>query len=327
MSWITEDWRLKLLAVGLAALMLGAVAFSQNPPTLRTLSVPLHYSLPPNPSIIIIDPQPTVTVTVQGLADVIGPLTANNIIAFADATQAKPGQAVKLNVSAQSTVGGNSVTVQAPPQIVVTIDQLKTVELPVDVVAHPAAGWNITKSVASCPPNPGPCKVHFSGPASWENGLRAIATYPTPVNFTSQDSQNWPVVLQNSSGPINLAHQTDPGLGLDVSTVALHIEATPGVTSTTVALVASAPANPPPPQYEVTGVTIKPVTVVVSGDPAVLGRIQQIFLPAIDLSGATSTVKVSVTIPYPDNVSGNVTSAQVTYTIQRNPNVSPSPSP
>jgi len=49
MSWITEDWRLKLLALGLAVVMLGAVAFSQNPPTIKTLSVPLNYRLPPNP--------------------------------------------------------------------------------------------------------------------------------------------------------------------------------------------------------------------------------------------------------------------------------------
>ena len=33
MSWVTESWRLKLLAIGLSVLMLGAVAFAQNPPT------------------------------------------------------------------------------------------------------------------------------------------------------------------------------------------------------------------------------------------------------------------------------------------------------
>ena len=37
MSWIAENWRLKLLAVGLSALMLAAVAFSQNPPTIKSI--------------------------------------------------------------------------------------------------------------------------------------------------------------------------------------------------------------------------------------------------------------------------------------------------
>jgi YbbR domain-containing protein len=131
--------------------------------------------------------------------------------------------------------------------------------------------------------------------------------------------------MQNSNGPINLARPTYPPVGLDVSTVGLHIEGQAGSTSATVPLVASAPANPPPPQYEVTGITISPVTVVISGDPATLGKIQRITLPAIDLSAATSTVKVSVSIPYPDNVSGNPATATITFTIQRNPSVTPSP--
>ena len=45
---ITNEWRLKLLAFLLAVLMLGAVAFSQNPPTTRSLSVPLDYNYWPD---------------------------------------------------------------------------------------------------------------------------------------------------------------------------------------------------------------------------------------------------------------------------------------
>jgi YbbR domain-containing protein len=324
MSWLTEDWRLKLLALGLAVLMLGAVAFSQNPPTTRTLSVGVVYRLAPNPTIIVTSGPSTINVTFSGLADVIGPVRPDNITAFADATSAIPGPAVKLNVIATSTIAG--VNISNPAPIVVSIDQLKTVEVPVEVmIPHIDPGWQVTKSIASCPPNPSPCKVHFSGPASWENQIRAIATYTTPVNFNSQDSTNWPVRLQNSSGQINLARQTYPQLGVDVASVALHIEAQQGSTSTTVPLVAAAPAQPPPPQYQLVGITVSPATVVISGDPATLSKIQRITLPAVDLSAATSTVRIGVSIPYPDNVSGNQQTAQITFIIQRNPNVTPSP--
>lgn len=323
MSWITDDWRLKVLAVGLAVLMLGAVAFSQNPPTTRTLSVPLNYRLAPNPTVIITNGPARVSVTITGLADLIGPVTSDNITAFADATHASPGPAIKLDVTAQATITG--VNVQQPAPIVVSIDQLQTKEVPVEVITHAAPGYTVTKAIASCPPNPTPCKVHFSGPASWENGLRAVVNYPTLVNFSSQDSQNWPITLQNSAGPINLAHATYPQVGLDVSTVGLHIEGQAGSTSSTVPLVASAPSNPPPPQYQLVGITVSPASVVISGDPATLSKIQRITLPAVDLSGATSTVKIGVSIPYPDNVSGSQTTAQITFIIQRNPNVSPSP--
>ncbi len=285
MSWITDDWRLKLLALGLAVLMLGAVAFSQNPPTTRTLTVQLIYRLAPNPT---------------------------------------PGPAIKLNVSASSTIAG--VNVSNPAPIVVSIDELKTVEVPVEVVIpHVDPGWTVTKTIASCPPNPSPCKVHFSGPASWETQIRAIVTYATPINLNSQDSQNWPIRLQNSSGQINLARQTYPQLGLDVTSVAVHVEAQQGSSFTTVPLVAAAPAQPPPPQYQLIGITISPASVVISGDPATLSKIQRITLPAVDLSAATTTVKISVSIPYPDNVTGNQATATITFIIQRNPNVTPSP--
>ncbi len=289
MSWITDDWRLKLLAFGLAILMLGAVAFSQNPPTTRTLTVPLIYRLAPNPTIIVISGPSTVNVTFSGLADVIGPVRPDNITAFADATTAKAGPAVRLDVSASSTIFG--VNVSNPAPIVVSIDQLKTVEVPVEVlIPHVDPGWTVTKTVASCPPHPSP-----------------------------------PIRLQNNSGQINLARQTYPQLGLDVASVAVHIEAQQGSSSTTVPLVAAAPAQPPPPQYQLIGITVSPASVVISGDPATLSKIQRITLPAVDLSGATSTVQDHVSIPYPDNVSGSPATATITFIIRRNPNVTPSP--
>jgi YbbR domain-containing protein len=159
MSWITDDWRLKLLALGLAILTLGAVAFSQNPPTTRTLTVPLNYRLPPNPTIIVTSGPARISVTIKGLADLIGPVTPDNITAFADATQAAPGPAVKLNVAAQSTITG--INVQQPAQIIVSIDQLQTREVPVEVITHAAPGYTVTKAIASCPPNPPPTQVQI----------------------------------------------------------------------------------------------------------------------------------------------------------------------
>jgi hypothetical protein len=323
MSWITDDWRLKLLALGLAVLMLGAVAFSQNPPTTRTLTVPLVYRLAPNPTIVVISGPSSISVTFSGLADVIGPVRPDNISAFADATTAIPGPAVKLNVSASSTIAG--VNISNPAPIVVSVDQLKTVEVPVEVVIqHVDPGWT-AKALASCPPNPDPCKVHFSGPASWENQIRAIVNYPTHVNSNNQSSGNWPITLQNSSGQINLAHQTYPPLGLDVATVTVTVQAQQGSFSSTVPLVVAAPAQPPPPQYQLVGIKVSPASVVISSDPATLSKIQRITLPAIDLSANTSTFTVGVSIPYPDNVSGNPATAMITFIIQRNPNVTPSP--
>jgi YbbR domain-containing protein len=319
-SWVVDDWRLKLLAFGLAVLMLGAVAFSQNPPTTRTLQVPLQYTqVGENQNLVILNPPSTVSITFSGLADVIGAATPNNFSATVDATHATAGPAVKLNVTVVSTI---KVDIQNPAPIVVHIDNLIAVELPIQVVAHGAPGWSVTKT-STTPPT-----VHFTGPQSWEVHPTATVVIGTPIAATNPAFLNQPVQLTNSNGALSLIPCTTwPCATVDVAAVDVTITAQTGTTSTTVALVAATPSQLPPPSYEITGVTISPATVVITGDPTALAKIQRIVLPALDLSGATSTVQIQVNIPYPDGVTplNGAATASVTYKIQRNPLVSPSP--
>jgi YbbR domain-containing protein len=327
MSWslVTNEWRLKGLALILAVLMLGAVALSQNPPTVRTLTVGLSYTVPPN--IVLINPPAKTTVTVRGLADVISKVDSSNLIATADATGVLPGAAVKLNITAQPPPTLD-VRVENPPPIVVTVDTYQALDLPVVVNARAANGWSIdpSKTLATCPgtPSPSPCKVHFAGPVSWETNIKAVATFPGSV-IGKSDSLNQPVTLQNASGALDLSVRTVPGASLDVTTVNLHAESVAGTTSASVPLIDSTPSKPPPAGYRVTGVTITPLIVTISGDAAVLQRVRNITLPAVDLSKSTSDTTFELPINYPTGVTGSVTTATVRYTIARNPNVSPSP--
>jgi YbbR domain-containing protein len=322
---ITDDWRLKLLAFGLGVLMLGAVAFSQNPPTTRTLQVPITYTMPPG--LILIRPPTKTNVTFSGLADIISTITPDRLVAVVDVTQAKPGPAVKLNVTASSTIG--NVNAQNPPPIVVNVDRLESVSLLVQVNARASPGWSVTKAVATCPgaQQANPCTVQFDGPQSWGAplNLKALVDFSAPIQANTYDSPNQTIDLRNSNGPVDLLCVTVPCVKLDVTSAAIHIEAQTGVTSTTVALVDAAPSNPPPAGYRVVGITINPVTVIVTGDAVTLGRIQRITLPAIDLSNRTSNFTVQAQIPYPTGVSGSVQTASVTYQIAANPNVSPGP--
>lgn len=325
MSWrtITEDWRLKLLAVGLAVLMLGAVAFSQNPPTTDSQKVQLGYVNIPS-SLILISPPGTVTVTYSGTAAEIQ--QARNCSCFTatvDLSHAKPGSNVQLNVVAKSTIA--DLNVQNPPPINVTIDQyVQAKELTVQVSAHAAAGWSITKTSASCPNTP--CVVHFSGPASWLKNMTASVTYPGAVNLGSIDFPNQSIQLSNINGLVDLnTCRTQPCASLDTLTASIHVEAVPGSNSSTIVLLDSPPSHPPANGYRVTAVTITPNTVTITGDPTTIGKLRSITLPALDLSGRTSDANFQVNIPYPDGVSGSVSIASVKYSISANPAVSPSP--
>jgi YbbR domain-containing protein len=320
MNLITDNWRLKLLAVGLAVLMLGAVAFAQNPPRTRTLSVGLNYTVPSD--LVLIDPPLKTNVTISGLADVIATVTPENLVATADAGKAKPGPQVELAVTVKSLVSGVDHASAAP--VVVNVDLRQQKQVPVQVNARAAPGWSITQAQALCPSSP--CTVTFDGPATWVINLTASVVVSQAVSVGVFDAPNEPVLLQNSNGLLDyLSCQTRPCAGLDIANVSVHIEARPGSTSSTVALVDSPPSQPPPAGYRVTGIAISPVTVVIAGDAAAIGRIQRIVLPPVDLSGRTTDYTIQVTIPYPDGVSSSVVTARITYSISANPNIAPSP--
>ena len=325
MSWriITDEWRLKLLALGLAVLMLGAVAFSQNPVTTRSLAVPLHYDVQPN--IILINPPAKMTVFYSGLTDAVSRVDESNLIATVDASRALPGSAVRLAVNANTTLGPD-VRVQQPAPIAVQVDSRQILELPVQVNAHAQSGWSIdpTRTVATCAGalSPNPCKVHFDGPVTWENNLKAIATLQGSAIGT-QNTPNQPVQLVNSSGILDLTTRTVPQATVDVTSVDIHTEAVQGTTSISVPLIDSPPSQPPPQGYRVTGVSITPLLVTVSGNPAALGRLHNIALLPSDLSRFTSDVTIQIAIPYPDGVTGSTANATVKYSISPNPNVSP----
>lgn len=321
MNLITDDWRLKLLAVGLAVLMLGAVAFSQNPPQTKTFNVPLSYTV--GPDLVIINAPTKTPVTVNGLADLVGSMTPDRIQAHVDATKVNPGPDVRLSVVATSLVQG--VSAQQPPPFTASIDRLSVDTLTVQPIAHAGPGWEVTKSEVLCPASP--CVVHFSGPASWEVNLKAVAIYSSPIENSSYDVPTWPVVLQQGSATLdqNTFSQNQPQSSLDVGTVSLHIEARTGTTSRSVALVDSAPIHPPPAGYHVTGVVIAPVTVILTGPADKLALVQYLSLPPVDLSSSTTNATFSLQIPFPTGMSGSVATAKITYLISANPVVSPSP--
>ena len=327
MSWglITEEWRLKLLAIGLAVLMLGVVAFATYQPTTRTLTVGLNYVVT-SPNIVLIDPPSKTNVTYSGLVDVIQNVNTSNLLATVDTTGARPGTAVRLNVTARSLLG-SQVQVQNPPPIAVNIDTRQTVQVPVQVNARAAIGWNLdpTKTLATCPgaANANPCQVQFDGPVSWEAGLKAVATLPGLVVGTN-DLLHQPVQIQ-PTGSVDLTQRTVPNVHVDVTFVDIHIEAVTGASTSSVPLLDASPSHPPPQGYRVTGVTITPQLVTITGDPAVLVRVRNIVLPPLDLSRSTSDATFTVPINYPSGVTGEVQSATVRYSISPNPNVSPSP--
>jgi YbbR domain-containing protein len=323
---VTESWRLKLLALGLSVLMLGAVAFAQNPPTFRTITVsPIQYTVPDN--LIVINAPTKTTVRVTGLADAIQSMNVNSIVASFDLSKAGPGPAVKVNLSVKSLVPGVNPQNSSVP-FALNIDQRKTVPLTVQVrFPRVAPGWVVTKAESSCPNTP--CVVNFDGPASWETKLNAYADFAAPVQGDKTVAPNVSISLEQNGTAIDIANfvKTAPYSSLDPAAVEVTIQAKTGTTSKQVVLIDSPPSHGPPAGYRVTAITITPIAVVISGKADALLKITTLSLPAVDLSGHTSNFTVTVTIEYPPGVTGSAQTARVTYSISPNPNVQATPTP
>jgi YbbR domain-containing protein len=321
LSWVTESWRLKLLAVGLSVLMLGAVAFSQNPPTSKPLTISIVYQGTVPPNLVLINPPTKTVVTVTGLADTLTSVSANSVTAAFDLSKATPGPRVKVNLIVKSLILG--VQVQNPTvPIALNIDARVPVKLTVAVrTPRVTNGWQVTKTEALCPTSP--CIVTFTGPQSWENNLNAYADFPNPVENSSSDVLSQPVLLVQNASALDPTIATVPANTLDIRNVEIQVFAKTGTTSRQVVLIDSAPSHGPPTGYRVTNVTIDPITVVISGASAALTKITTLSLPALDLSGHTSDFTFRVTIPYPNGVVGAVATARVTYSISPNPNATP----
>lgn len=327
MNLITDDWRLKLLAVGLAILMLGAVAFSQNPPTQKTLrDVNIVYAV--SPDLVVIDAPTKTNVTVKGLADALTTFNSGNVAASFDLTKATIGPNVHVNLAIRSTVKEVEVLNPNVPYVL-HIDKLVAKDIPVQVrPPRVSPGWALEKIEARCPNDtPTPCVVVFTGPASWEDGLTAKVDFgPSPVQQNSQDVPSAQVQLVQANGQVlDLSKQTVPPIRFEPSSVTITAQAKPGTTLRQVVLVDAPPTHGPPAGYRVTNVTVDPITVVISGPPEILARITLVTLPAVDLSNVTSTKTFQVSVTYPDAAVVGPQVAKVTYTISPNPNASPGP--
>jgi YbbR domain-containing protein len=329
MSWslITNEWRLKLLALGLAVFMLGAVAFSQNPPTERVLIVTIGYpNLSADSPIVVINQPTTARVRVTALADVLQTVTPSSVAATFDLTKISPGPDQHVNLTVRSV--DPRVKVQDPVvPYVLNIDKRAQVKLEVIVrPLHIAPGWTVTAKEAQCPGAASGtlCQATFTGPVSYETGLKAYVDYPTEVNSNSVSTPSLPVSLELNGQKLELTRVTTfPAMTLDPLNVNVHIEAVSTIVSKQVTLVNAQPVHGPAQGYRVTNVTLNPVTVVVTGRPEALAQLTTITLPPVDLSGRTSDATFQIAIPYPDGTGSSVKNARVTYSIAPNPSPAP----
>jgi len=319
---ITDSWRLKLLAIGLAILMLGAVAFSQA--NTRTIQVNMSYKNLPT-DLVLVAPPTQIGLSVSVPNDFV--LISSSVTASADLAHLKKGSAVSVPIQVSTTDA--RITYTPPPPITVNVDDLVSRQLDIQVLTpNTATGWLVAKAVAQCGNPLNPCQVTFTGPAALAASLSAYVNDPDPIAGESTYSYGQPVLFRKKSGAIDLSKvSTTPQITWDPPTVTAYVEAKRCISVTEVTLLDDAPTRRPPAPYRITNIIVDPVQVQCTGPADAIARLTTITLPAVDLGSSTSNVSFNPRIPIPDGVACSQTTAKLTYAISLNPNIQPTPSP
>lgn len=291
MNFLLGNLRLKLLALAAAAALWATVAYSENPTQERTVIIPgtdiQHTAVPAG--LVLISDLPGVRVTVVGSSNAVNtfdPRSGLRVSAnFAGLHQGRQDVGVQV-----TPLDPNIQIRSAQGTITVLVDQLATVTATVGLDRKNSipAGFHEVLAVID------PKQVSVAGPKSLLTGIEAYVV----VDLAGHQSffEDTPVV--------NVRDQArKPIQGLAISPAAVTVKVTiqaDAVTETKVvgwSLTGQAASG-----YKVTGVTVTPLQVSVTGLAATLDSLAQIPTDPVDITGATADVIKTVSVRLPAGV-------------------------
>jgi YbbR domain-containing protein len=305
MSWLVGSWRLKLLALALALVLLAAVSFWENPPEVSSVPVGLSYQNLPS-ELVLIDPPTRANVTVAGLADAVKQFSRTSVGAVVDLSHAHIG--ADQVFSAVVTADASNVSLQtATVPVRLTIERMASRQLDVGVRAlHVESTKGITivgeNTYATCGNYAERCKVVVTGPENTLRNLKAYVEYDAKISTAGTE---WvpalPVKFERNGRPIDLAGlHTQPQKVAFAPTVVTARVQTQGGTLTKQVPVAIQFAGQPACGYRFDGLAISPSPLAtISGPTDAVSRVNAIYLDPVSIGGATSNQTFARTLVAP----------------------------
>jgi len=323
MTWIVQNWQLKLLALVLSLGLFAAVAFAQNPIVVVPVTAPISYDgLSPSQTIIFSGP-PTQRLNVTGLAQNVRIAGPNSVSVHVDASRLKNGPQVVIGHPRVAVPNVGTLEDQIPIQI--TVDDRATVTVPIEARINYSEGWKpVTDKIVVTP-----SKLTFVGAASELKDVKAFVAPGSPIGVSSADIPSLSIQLEKNGRPFATPIDTIPATTVDSTLNAgLHVEAQKPNQTRRVPVLET-PTGTPAAGYRITALTLDPLFIDVSGSVDDLTNLGSVTLPPVSVDGATATFArtVRVTTALPPNVTSTTSAVSVTITIQRNPVVQPNPTP
>jgi hypothetical protein len=339
LSWLVRNWKLKVVAVVLALILLLAVAFSENPLSIRQYSALVRHTDPPL-GLVVMKPPSRVTITVSGLSSAVRTLNDSNAYVTVDLSRLKIGPSQK--VDAQPTVLVNGISIQGGPvPLSLDVKELKTQSLDVQVRPKESANFRIVpdQTYGYCDNPAEACKVTLSAPANYFDNLVAYVEVPGTVTNGFTTIPNLPIKFSQSGTAVDFASlNTFPKPGVLPSLMPyVRVTAVSSVSTKPVALRPRlAGSGQQACGFVLTGVTINPgggVASVTGPTTEVSKSPDAIDLPPVDITGANTSVTRTFTVPLTDSkLQADPARVNVTAVLQKQfdcaaPTPPPTPTP
>lgn len=286
---IVHNWPLKLAAIGLATLMYGGLALSQNTQTFQGV-IPVRYINEPRNTVVLPStPQPVTQVRYFAPNGV--QVATSSFLATIDLS-GQDGKVGVISVKIDVTTPDSRIRVLGydPAFATVELDQLKSVDVPVKVVHGPVPDGLTLGTTAVDPPT-----VTVTGAASLVaqvDAVRADITIQSAGIDVDEDAELVPIdKLGNALSPLDV---TPP-------TARVVIPVFSDRQSRTL------PVNPiitgnPAAGFEIESVTVDPLVALVAGDADRLAELSQVDTDAIPMTGVSADEVVEVKLALPTGV-------------------------
>jgi YbbR domain-containing protein len=301
---VVHNWPLKLAALGLATLLYGGLVLSESASTLE-VNIPIDPQGSQPDNTFIVRDIPPVT-EVRYVSPSGARAISSTFTATVDLSGVVPGSGpTSVPVVVQSVDDRINVIDFTPDVVTVQLDELKTKTVPVTV--DPGT---IPDGLAIGTPTVSPAEVEVSGPASVVANV--VAARASPVIQTSglNIDQSLPLT------PIDRLGDAVSPVNVEPDSARVNILVFEDLRSRSV-VVNPIVTGTPAAGFEIATITVDPPSVTVQGDAERLAALESIDTEQVSVSGASTTVEMTVELDPPDGVTPLLaTTVDVTVTFR-----------
>jgi YbbR domain-containing protein len=314
-GFVSRNWRLKVACTLLALLTWIGVVYAGNPPETRTVAVhvPQDQSFIPA-RFVLVHAIPDLTVRLGGSRDSLNAFNPSFLTVSVNwkAVTHAGVQAIPVSISNSDP---SVELIDAPTAVQAELDSLDSVSVPVIVVTTtPPQGYVIAAQSTA------PDAVTVAGPHRELVGLQARVSVDLTNQKTNFVQDKADVFIYDAHGSkLGDVGVTPPQVRIEISIAAAQTSRASAVVPSVTGRVAAG--------HQLAGISVDPLTVVLSGPQDLLNALDSISTQSISLNGVFGNITVTVSLTPPPGVTASPSSVTVTILVTTLPTPTPTPTP